>query len=267
MDFVHYRAQLFLRRTRGCRVLHRFCSTKFRISFGRTFSEAALSSLAVAALCCVLHARNISLDQPSYDRDWFHLLIQESNQTGRVREYTRELLAHTPRYVQAYHSWLPAWTGSPIFGVWMTCMSILVVHHWFDRTCEERSLFWDDEVEDARKRRGGGARAVRAGTRDHLKRTPSLRSMSTLRSPAPGSPRSSISSVALDSTENLSDIARSRADARGDLHDTQPIDPKPMASWYESSLARTVIDLFIHASIFAGRFDMRQLLAASQPQM
>ena len=35
-----------------------------------------------------------------------------------------------------------------------------------------------------------------------------------------------------------------------------------MAIWYEYSLAQTVIDLFIHTSIFAGRFDMRHLLSA-----
>ena len=36
----------------------------------------------------------------------------------------------------------------------------------------------------------------------------------------------------------------------------------PMASWYEYGLAQTVIDLIIHTTIFAGRFDMRHLLSA-----
>ena len=43
----------------------------------------------------------------------------------------------------------------------------------------------------------------------------------------------------------------------------KPIGTKPMASWYEYSMAQTAIDLFIHASIFAGRFDMRHLLGTT----
>ncbi len=51
--------------------------TKFRISFGRSFSEAALSSISIAAICCILHARNISITGGNFDdirwkegRDW-----------------------------------------------------------------------------------------------------------------------------------------------------------------------------------------------------
>ena len=49
------------------------------------------------------------------------------------------------------------------------------------------------------------------------------------------------------------------------IEEEEELKPKgmyPMASWYEYGLAQTVIDLIIHTTIFAGRFDMRHLLSA-----
>ena len=89
---------------------------KFRISFGRSFSEAALSSLWTAGICCVLTASERS------ESDW--------RDSMPVKGYTR--------YVRKYMALfaveeLPPWLLNPVLGVWLTCMSILLVHHWFER--------------------------------------------------------------------------------------------------------------------------------------
>ena len=131
VDLLHFRCQRLTKRLK-LTTLTRFCSTKIRLTFGQTFSEAAMSSLVVAAFCCMLHARNLTLQQnENYDQDLFQLLI-DSNQHDRVLQYARCFLEIET---------MPPWMSSPIFGVWMSCLSILVVHHWFDRTCEERGWF------------------------------------------------------------------------------------------------------------------------------
>ena len=130
VDLLHFRCQRLTKQL-NLTTLTRFCSTKIRLTFGQTFSEAAMSSLVVAAFCCMLHARNLTLQQnENYDQDLFQLLI-DLNQHDRVLQYAR-------CFLEIETSTMPPWMSSPIFGVWMSCMSILVVHHWFDRTCEER---------------------------------------------------------------------------------------------------------------------------------
>ena len=125
-DFVRLRAELLLRRfaypPAGSTSKPRFrwaydrVRSKFRISFGRSFSEAALSSLWTSGLCCVLTASERS------ESDWRDLMP--------VQGYTR----YTRKYMALFAvKDLPSWLLNPVLGVWLTCMSILLVHHWFER--------------------------------------------------------------------------------------------------------------------------------------
>ena len=267
-DFLHYTTQTILKSWKFS-WFHRFCSTKIKISFGRTFSESALSSLAVAAFCCVLHARNITNQaNDNYKKDMFHLLVMTDNQTERVSLWLQQLnwffLYSDINTITPYR-----WLSSPIFGVWMSLTCVQIVHHWFDRTCEERALFWNDDTDY--NNNNNNSNKMSRSTRRHQKRTNSFG--------PPGSPtqhqhkknqnkrqrHSSLDSMtsedsymyAADEEEDTNkEEERDEEEAA-----TEPVGMMPMASWYEYSLIQTILDLFIHSSIFAGRFDMRHLLS------
>jgi hypothetical protein len=282
IDLIHYTIQRSLRQLK-CKSLYLFCSTKVRTSFGRTFSESAIFSISVAGLCCMLHARNITTTTNS---DYLYFFIQERNQTDRFINYWENgwlswyrplvhIFCNTTTTMTAttfdFYQTMPKWVASPIFGVWLSCMSIKVVHQLFDRACEERgALFlWS-----------GADRPTNSTRSSSSFRSPSFSSTSSssiLSSPRKGSFRgrsdsqSSFGSVTSTKSTYSTYSNHSNLDSsvpRGEAGKTAivpqyPQNMKPMAIWYEYSLAQTIMDLFIHASIFAGRFDMRHLLGKS----
>ena len=143
--------------------------TKFRISFGRSFSEAAISSLLASSLCCMLHA---SKDFWA-EYEW---MLGESDQFGRVQAYLSATSALPQALLKFANSTsyvvnqtilkidtlstpdvenIPEWAGSPIFGIYITLLSLLVTTHLFERTWEVRELFWDDTKEKRPRPEGG----------------------------------------------------------------------------------------------------------------
>ena len=200
--------------------------TKFKISFGRSFSEAALSSMAISCLCCMLHASEI---------------VGTSRLWELVTQHQRRAM---PKYAHALHlGSVPEWLCSPIFGVWLSLMAILLVDHWFERTSSLRGLFWDDGM------------SLRPGDTLHTQ----LRPRPISRVPTPHLP------LAADELARLlkqGSSALSGDEAEGPSAPAiAPRNKRPMAGWYEPLLTQTAVDMFIHMNLFSGRFDMRHLLA------
>jgi len=130
VDLVLYRSQEWLRHKHHDWAYEKV-RTKVRIPFGRTVFDMALSSVAVAVLCCVLHASSITRSGP-----WL-LPRNQPERMDKFMSYIRFFFPETTKVVV-----------SPLFGVWLTCISILIVQHFIERTTEVRGVFWkDDESE------------------------------------------------------------------------------------------------------------------------
>jgi hypothetical protein len=131
VDLLLYRSQEWLRKKHHDWAYEKV-RTKVRIPFGRTVVETAQNSVAVAVLCCVLHASSIN--------SWSDRLLLPRNQPKRIDQFTSVISFFFPTSTTV--------VISPIFGVWLTCMSILIVQHFIERTTEVRGVFWvDDERE------------------------------------------------------------------------------------------------------------------------
>jgi len=130
---------------------------------------------------------------------------------------------------------IPAWLTSEHFGVWLSCISIMVVHHWMERTSDVRGLFWDDDAYEslvAREKR--------------------------LASPPKGFPEVNYRSGSEGEDSEAEGLSANVLNA---VIRHRPLDKKPMAVWYEYAFIQTAMDAFIHFNIFSGRFDMRQMMA------
>ena len=195
--------------------LYRGIRTKSRITFERTFGEFALSSFGIALLCVILQAAE-QVDLHDLSLEWRKFLTPSQSELsnasfltssisrtgkGTLQEERQQHLSHSrAARLAAAISTAPQddpplvlpWS-SPVFGVWLTCMCILIVHQWFERTCEVQGLW---------------ARQSRRPPHPPLEPPPTAQGSTHQAKETPTSPRSPRSPTASDDDHDSSTVVR-----------------------------------------------------------
>ena len=113
--------------------------TKFKITFMRSLSESAASSLLISILCAVMHANDLASHWSEQNDGIKTIMLLPKNNDARMIRYAKRLGT-------SYDE--DSIFTSSLFGVWVSCVSILVVHHVMERTSRVRALFYSNLEED-----------------------------------------------------------------------------------------------------------------------
>jgi hypothetical protein len=242
-DFVHYRAQLYLRQQTKCGTFlagwaYDSIRTKFNISFARSFGEASLNSFAAAAICVLVHTSLVDTTDRNKHWGWDTYVLVPNDHALRINNYLSNIsISHGS-------SWVPS---SKVSGIWLTFMCILIIQHWMERVAHVRGIFQDDESDQEPLT----AETIRRRQSD---------SVVSLNAPV-SSPRQRGQHRKQPLRRRFSSASSTSSGTKDWRHLVEPAHKKEMAAWWDYALTQTAIDVFISLNIFTGRFDRRQLLA------
>jgi len=135
--------------------------TKFKISFMRSLGESASSSMLVSILCAVMHANDLASHWSDKNNGIKNVMLLPLNNDVRMIRYVKLFGGGGDDDDDDEDVLRNSIFTSSLFGVWMSCVSILVVHHVMERTSRVRALFYsnieeDGDEEDGDEDGGGG---------------------------------------------------------------------------------------------------------------